>query len=69
MLCRVFSQKNQGEMKDLRAEYSNPLPAVTNVPLHQVFVCKTYVIPSLNFGDALQKKTSKSSFRVKRLDS
>ena len=28
-------------------------------PLHQVFICKTHVIPPLNSGDALRKKTSK----------
>ena len=54
MLCRVFLQWEE----DLRAEYSNPSPAVTNVPLHQVIVCKTHVIPLLNSGDALGRKTS-----------
>ena len=58
MLCRVFPQKKQCKEKDLRIEYSNPLLAVTNVPLHQVFVCKMHVIPLLNSGDLLRKKTS-----------
>ena len=35
--------------EDLRAEYSNLSPTMTNVPLHQVIVCKTHVLPSLKF--------------------
>ena len=42
---------------------------MTNVSLHQVIVCKTHVIPLLNSGDALRKKTSWSriSLMVRRM--
>ena len=68
MLCCVYLQRRQAEQKNLCIEYLNPLPAMTNVLLHQVFVCKTHVIFPLNSGDALQKKTSQPIISTKMLD-
>ena len=36
--------------------------------LHQVFVCKTHVIPLRNFGDALRTKMSKPKIRPEMFD-
>ena len=38
------------------------------VSLHQVIICKTQVIPLLNFGDVLQNETSKPGSRAEILD-
>ena len=48
---------------------SASLVLLLRVPLHQVIVCKTHIIPLLNLGNAPRKKTSQPKIKKEMLDS